>query len=990
MQGGRCRTGVPLRRKARVRGKSHHGTPPRTGSPCPPSGPLLPHPRAIPPATRSLPHGGALAEEGPREGEEPSRHTPTDGATLSAIRPPAPGEGDAQPTPLPADGATLSAIRPPAPSPSGDPPANLERILDAGSAAELSSPHPEASPSLAGLVRVGTVAFSQAPGSPAEATGCREGASADDDPRTLGGEQGVPGYEILGVLGRGGMGVVYKARQIRLGRLVALKTILAGSYASTEELQRFRTEAEAVARLQHPHIVQVYEVGEKPVPGGSLPYFSLEFCRGGSLEERLREHHLPPKEAAALVEKLAGAMQTAHERGIIHRDLKPANILFAEDGTPKITDFGLAKKLGEVGHTQTGTVMGTPSYMPPEQADGKIRELGTPADVYALGALLYECLSGRPPFKGATAADTIKQVISDDPVPPRRLQPGTPRDLDTIALKCLEKDPRKRYPSAGALADDLERFLRGEPIVARPVRLGERALKWTRRRPAAAALVAVSAAATLGLLLLGFWLYRAARELARSQGQEARLARKELEERRLSEDVRFKGQELILVGEQAGQRQDWLAARLALVQAEAKLSTEPALADLRERASGLLGIAEQRLAEHAKVHRIYDTFLKRRDDALYHATLFTGVDLPANLQAAQTSAAEALALYGVSPEGEGGPTLPPQLNATEQQTVRAGCYELLAILADAIAQPLPGQTPQEQRRNAHHAVSILDRAARTYPPTQAYHLRRATYLTQAGDEDGARQERQRGEARKPDTAFDYFFTGELHQRQGRLDQALRDFESALRLQPDHFWSRYFLAVCLLEMKRPAEARAHLGAALSQRGRLPLAVPAAWLRAWTARPVRRRRGGLPPGPGTRDRPAGAVRRAGQSRRRPPQAGEGPGGPPGPGGCRSPPAGSIPGPRQPRAGPPSSRTAPPRPSPGSIGPSGSPPSSPPSTACAPGCIWTATTSTTPCATSIGPSSLAVPGTCCWQRTTSSGAASFIARSATRRPWPATMRP
>jgi tRNA A-37 threonylcarbamoyl transferase component Bud32 len=298
----------------------------------------------------------------------------------------------------------------------------------------------------------------------------------------------IPGHEILGELGRGGMGVVYKARQTKLNRLVALKMVLAGGHAGAAELLRFQTEAEAIARLQHPNIVQVYEVGEHE----GKPFFSLEFCGGGSLEKNLAGTPLPAGEAAALLEVLARAVQAAHDKGVIHRDLKPANVLLADNGTPKITDFGLAKKLDEVGQTTTGAIMGTPSYMAPEQAGGRSLEIGPPADVYALGAILYECLTGRPPFKAATALDTMQQVVSDDPVPPTQLQSQTPRDLETICLKCLGKEPRKRYDSAKELADDLRRFLAGEPIVARPVGRVERGLKWVKRQTALAATIAAT------------------------------------------------------------------------------------------------------------------------------------------------------------------------------------------------------------------------------------------------------------------------------------------------------------------------------------------------------------------------------------------------------------------------------------------------------------------------------------------------------------------
>jgi WD40 repeat protein len=313
----------------------------------------------------------------------------------------------------------------------------------------------------------------------------------------------IGGYEILEVLGRGGMGIVYKARQEGLQRLVALKMIRTAGPPEATELARFRTEAEVVARLQHPNIVQVFGVGT--VHGS--PYLTLEYCGGGSLAAQLNNVPRPPGEAARLVECLARGMAAAHAAGIIHRDLKPANVLLAEDGTPKISDFGLAKKTDvEVGQTQTGAILGTPSYMAPEQAEGGARHVGPAADVYALGAILYELLTGRPPFRAATALETLEQVRTIDPVAPRQLAPRIPRDLETICLKCLEKAPTRRYVSAAALADDLERFRDGRPIQARPTLWWERWAKWARRRPAVAALVAVSLVA-LAAMSAGAWKY---------------------------------------------------------------------------------------------------------------------------------------------------------------------------------------------------------------------------------------------------------------------------------------------------------------------------------------------------------------------------------------------------------------------------------------------------------------------------------------------------
>jgi formylglycine-generating enzyme required for sulfatase activity len=296
----------------------------------------------------------------------------------------------------------------------------------------------------------------------------------------------VPGYKLLGLLGKGGMGIVYKARQVGLNRIVALKMIRAGVGAGPDELARFRSEAEAVAHLQHPNIVQIFEVGEY----AGLPYFSLEFCPAGGLDRKLAGTPLPAGEAAALLRTLALAVDAAHKKGLIHRDLKPANILLAEDGTPKIADFGLVKKLEGPGFTQTGVVVGTPSYMAPEQAMGS-RAVGPAADVYALGAILYECLTGRPPFKGASTWDTIQMLLTDEPVPVRRLNPAAPRDLETICLRCLEKDPLRRYAGAKALAEDLRRFGAAEPILAVPAGPLTRAGKWARRRPLVAGLMAL-------------------------------------------------------------------------------------------------------------------------------------------------------------------------------------------------------------------------------------------------------------------------------------------------------------------------------------------------------------------------------------------------------------------------------------------------------------------------------------------------------------------
>jgi WD40 repeat protein/tetratricopeptide (TPR) repeat protein/tRNA A-37 threonylcarbamoyl transferase component Bud32 len=363
-----------------------------------------------------------------------------------------------------------------------------------------------------------------APSAPDETSSARPTlpapAEETENPRTPILTQHISGYEILGELGRGGMGVVYKARQTKLNRLVALKMVLAGANADPQQLQRFRAEAEAVARLQHPFIVQIYEIGEHD----GCPFFSLEFVDGGTLSQKLIGAPQPPRLAAQLVRLLALAIHSAHQKGIIHRDLKPSNILLATPtahisdvdslqaetqaafrlyGIPKITDFGLAKHLDVQSQTRTGAILGTPSYMAPEQAEGRAHAIGPATDVYGLGTILYEMLTGRPPFESDTSLSTIRQLLAQDPMPPSQLHHKVPRDLETICLKCLEKDPARRYHSADDLAEDLHRFLSNRPIEARPLGWWGRSMKWMRRHPTKAAVICGLILAALTLLTVG-------------------------------------------------------------------------------------------------------------------------------------------------------------------------------------------------------------------------------------------------------------------------------------------------------------------------------------------------------------------------------------------------------------------------------------------------------------------------------------------------------
>ncbi|SIN75073.1 serine/threonine protein kinase [Singulisphaera sp. GP187] len=311
----------------------------------------------------------------------------------------------------------------------------------------------------------------------------------------------IPGYEVESLLGRGGMGVIFRARHLRLNRIVAIKLAIAGAYAVPRERERFQREAEAVAALRHANVVQIYDVGESE----GRPYFTMEFIAGGSLAEAAKP--TTPRQAASLLLSLSGALHAAHSAGIIHRDLKPANVLLDEDGTPKISDFGLSRRIDEATSlTLNGAVIGTPSYMAPEQAAGDQAAVGAAVDIYALGAILFELLTGRPPFRGETTSETIRQVIDSDPTPPSLLNAKIPRDLEIICLKCLSKAPARRYHSAASLGGDLRRFLDGEAIEARPEGRLERLARQIRQRPGFAAFVACGVALAMALIGGGLWL----------------------------------------------------------------------------------------------------------------------------------------------------------------------------------------------------------------------------------------------------------------------------------------------------------------------------------------------------------------------------------------------------------------------------------------------------------------------------------------------------
>jgi tetratricopeptide (TPR) repeat protein len=620
------------------------------------------------------------------------------------------------------------------------------------------------------------------------------------------------GYEILGRLGQGGMGVVYKARQKDLNRLVALKMIHSRGRPDAKQRGRFRREAESVARLHHPNVVQIYETGEHD----GRPFLAMEYVEGTNLERFLAGKPQPVRESARLVATLAEAVQHAHEADVVHRDLKPANILLqtkerttGDTGNtgennqneylfsgsfpvspvspvvpfvPKITDFGLAKLLDDdTGQTYDGQVMGTPSYMAPEQASGNSGVAGPWTDIWALGAILYELLTGWPPFKGETLWDTLEQVRTLDPVPPSRLRPKVPRDLEIICLKCLRKAPQARYASAAALAEDLRRFLDDRPILARPVGWGKRAVKWVRRRPALAALAFVLLASISGATGFAIW------HNAELQWQLTR----ELDQtnRERIDALHDAAEEMLQAGKAAARVKDWEVATRQLSGAIGKTRNEPELEALGEE-------AQRCLDEIGAARRQHDAFVRLSGKAWPELPRVISRDDSVDRDETLRSAWRALDVVGIRPDNRGGPAVDARFFSNEErEEIGCDCYRLLLVLAVAEATPTRGRPPTEAQ--FLRALAILDRAEATGRGSRAIHLRRAGLLEQLGRPAG--EQIKAAERIKAQDAVDLFLEGVTLFAEGRLEQAARRFTRSLDLRRNDFWAQYHRSLCNLRL-----------------------------------------------------------------------------------------------------------------------------------------------------------------------------------------------
>jgi serine/threonine-protein kinase len=646
----------------------------------------------------------------------------------------------------------------------------------------------------------------------------------------------IPGYEVEAVLGRGGMGVVYRARHLKLNRRVALKMLLAGDYAGPSERARFQREAEAVAGLRHANIVQVYDVGEQD----GRPYFTMELVQGGSLAEKLAGEPQPARDGAALVVMLAQAMSAAHQGGIVHRDLKPANVLLTPPtdeglpadgrpswGTPKISDFGLARRL-ECGErlTQSGDLLGTPSYMAPEQARGRTQALGPPVDIYSLGAILYELLTGRPPFLGQTVAETVLQVISQDPVPPSRLNARLPRDLETICLKCLHKEPSRRYTSAAALAEDLRCFLHGEAIAARPEGRLERFARGVRRRPTLAVGLTTGVLLAIALVGGGLWLRgeRAANDRANAEMQRLDQARRENE-------AALERLDLARRERQLAERLDAIHLNRAAavngrfdVRSIAQRADRDYEAAFREAGFGRVGDDPAAVAARIESSTIRDELVAALDDwavSARRAGPASAMDGLGAMGVANVEDRRQRWLLDVLRRADPNPTaIRQRLRDPAVWYDHAALRELAeTALADKLSAQLLVAVGERLMYAGADPVPFLQRVQREHPADFWANLALGAALVQKNPGESIRFI-QAAMAIRPKTAIVHDYLGLALLGAGRPDDAIESFQQALLFDPEYVNTHNNLGYALRAKGRLDEAIAHFRHALRNDPMLP--------------------------------------------------------------------------------------------------------------------------------------------------------------------------
>ncbi len=631
----------------------------------------------------------------------------------------------------------------------------------------------------------------------------------------------IPGYDILGELGRGGMGVVYRAKQRGLGRMVALKMILGGANVNPEDVARFELEARAVGSMTHPNIVQVYEVSEF----NGAPFFSLEFVDGGPLDTKLKSEPQPGNWCAQMMLQLSRGMAYAHSKQIIHRDLKPANVLITKDGVGKIADFGLAKKMdADDGKTRAGSIMGTPSYMPPEQAGGETDVIGPLADIYSLGAMFYEFLTGRPPFRGATLLETLEHVRTREPVAPSALVPNIPHDLETICLKCLEKDMAKRYPTADELADDIERFIKGEPILAKPVTLVTKAFKWAKRNQAKAALIAVSAVGAvtmlLGSVVFSIWInnekIRADKNHTLAMKNRDELDAQTKAELERIESLRNSAQPALLAAKTLFDEQKFEQAKDELTSIIAKIEKEPSLSEITTPAKELLLKTDARIKAVADVA----SFAKHYDEALFQSSDVLG-DRKIGREKSLEEASKALALLKINYKEDKTfeLKLPDHLSIQEKKLLTEEALELSLIIARRNSMTLPDVTPEELKARTEESLIILEKTLGFTKASHIFYLIKASLHQQLGQVSEAQADLEKSKSIQPERAVEFFFLGLTEFNRNQYVTAQNFFEKALRTDPDLFWANFFTAVCHARLDQWAPARAAITSCLAVRPNL---------------------------------------------------------------------------------------------------------------------------------------------------------------------------